>query len=151
MAVPDLEPSRLHAAALVTLAESGLAAIGSALTCYLDDVPDDPALPYAVFWSAPATPVAAAARMRGWAQEVETVTQATVAALSVLDVLGAVDRLALVLHRRRPIIPGRRCGDVEMEDVRGLRPDRDPVPTPEGRPVWTAPVVFRFQSSPISN
>ncbi|WP_431935796.1 hypothetical protein [Micromonospora sp. RP3T] len=148
--MPDLEPSRLHADALLALAETGLAALGSALTCYLDAVPDDPAWPYVVFWSTPATPAAAAVRLRGWAQEVETVTQATVAGLSVLDVLGAADRLALAVHRRRPVIVGRQCGDVEVE-LATARPVLDPNPTPEGRPVWTAVLFFRFMSNPTTS
>ncbi|MEU7590637.1 hypothetical protein AB0A95_30645 [Micromonospora sp. NPDC049230] len=147
--MPDLEPSRLHAEAIKTLAQVQLAAMGSALTCYADDVPDDPAYPYAVFWSTPATPFAAAERMRGWGQEVETVTQATVAGLTVNDVIGAVDRLILALHRRKPTVPGRQVGDFEVDGV-AARPGRDPVPAPGGLSVWTTVLFFRLMSSPSS-
>lgn len=150
MAVADLEPSRLHAEAIVALAEAWLVAVGAALTCYLDQVPAEPAYPYVVFWSAPAAPVAAAERMAGWGQDVQTVTQATVAGLTVADVVGAVDRLALALHRRKPTIPGRQVGDLELDGV-AARPGRDPVPTPEGQEVWTSVLFFRLMSSPTSN
>lgn len=146
----DLEPARLHAEALVALAATQLAALGSVLTCYADQVPADPVYPYAVFWSAPASPYAAAERLAGWGQDVETVTQVTVAGLSVADVLGAVDRLCLAVHRRTPTIPGRLAGDVELDGVPG-RPDRDPTPAPEGQEVWTTVVFFRLASSPITN
>lgn len=150
MAVADLEPSRLHAEAIKALAEAQLAAMGAALTCYRDQVPREPAYPYVVFWSAPASPFAPAERLAGWAQEVETVTQATIAGLTPDDVLGAVDRLALALHRRRPTIPGRRVGDFELDGT-AARPGRDPIPTPEGQEVWTTALFFRLLSSPTSN
>lgn len=150
MAVADLEPSRLHIEAIHALAVAQFAAMGAAITCYLDEVPEEPAWPYVVFWSAPAAPVAAAERMRGWGQEVETVTQATVAGLTPADVLGATDRLTRALHRRKPAITGRQCGDCEQDGVAG-RPDRDPLPTPEGRPVWTTVAFFRLMSNPTSN
>ncbi|MFI7608813.1 hypothetical protein ACIBTV_27385 [Micromonospora sp. NPDC049366] len=146
----DLEPSVAHAAAIVALARAGLDAMGSAVTCYLDDVPEPPAFPYVVFWSAPGTPVSEAERMAGWGQEVETVTQATVAGLTPTDVLGAVDRLALALHRRKPTIAGRQVGDFQLDGA-AARPDRDPVPTPEGQVVWTTVLFFRLMSSPTSN
>ncbi len=145
----DLEPSRLHAEALVALAAARLATLGAALTVYIDQVPRDPAYPYAVFWTGPASPYAPAERMAGWGQDVETVTQATVAGLTRVDVIGAVDRLALALHRRRPTIAGRQVGDCELDGVPAA-PARDPVPAPSGAEVWTTPVFFRLASSPIS-
>jgi len=148
--VADLEPSRLHAAALVTLATAQLVELGAALTVYLDQVPREPTYPYAVFWSSPAGPYASGERMAGWGQDVETVTQATVAGLTRLDVIGGVDRLARALHRRRPAIAGRTVGDVDLDGVPAA-PARDPVPTPDGQEVWTTPVIFRFASSPVTN
>lgn len=146
----DLEPSRLHAEALVALAQARLATLGAALTVYLDQVPRDPEFPYAVFWSAPASPYIPAERMAGWGQDVETVTQATVAGLTPADVLGAVDRLALALHRRRPTITGRTAGDIDLDGV-PARPGRDPVPAPGGQEVWTTPTFWRLVSSPTTN
>lgn len=139
-----------HAEAIKTLAEIGLTAMGAALVCYLDEVPDDPAYPYVAFWSTPGAPVAEAARMVGWGQEVETVTQGTVAGLSAADVIGAVDRLTLALHRRKPSIPGRQVGDFEFDGA-AARPSRDPVNAPGGQAVWTTVVFFRLMSNPISN
>ncbi|MEV1315368.1 hypothetical protein AB0J14_04705 [Micromonospora arborensis] len=147
--MPDLEPSRLHAEAIQALAEAQLTAMGSALTCYLDQVPREPTFPYVVFWSTPGTPVFAAERMRGWGQDIETVTQATIAGLTPADVLGGVDRLTLALHRRKPTIPGRQVGDFEVDGV-AARPGRDPIPTPGGQEVFTTVLFFRLMSSPAS-
>lgn len=146
----DLEPSPAHAEAIRDLAQARLTAMGAALTVYLDQVPRAPTYPYVVFWSTPAGPLAAGERMAGWGQDVETVTQATVAGLSPADVLGGIDRLALALHRRKPQITGRTVGDFELDGVPAA-PGRDPVPTPDGQEVWTTPVFFRLASSPISN
>ena len=146
----DLEPSRLHAEALVALAAARLTVLGAALTVYADQVPRDPSYPYAVFWSTPAMPYAPAERMAGWGQDVETVTQATVAGLARADVIGGVDRLALALHRRKPTIAGRTVGDCELDGAPAA-PVRDPVPAPDGAEVWTTPVFFRLASSPITN
>jgi hypothetical protein len=148
--VADLEPSRLHAEAIVQLAEDRLGELGAALTVYLDQVPRAPVYPYAVFWSSPSSPYAPAARMAGWGQEVETVIQATVAGLTPADVLGGVDRLARALHRHKPTIAGRTAGDIELDGV-PAPPGRDPVPAPGGQEVWTTPAFFRLVSSPTSN
>jgi hypothetical protein len=150
VAVADLEPSRLHAEALVALAQARLAAMGSAVTVYLDQVPQAPEYPYAVFWSVPASPVATGERLAGWGQDVETVIQATVAGLTATDVIGAADRLALALHRRRPAVPGRSAGDCEIDGV-AARPGRDPTPAPGGQEVWVTVLFVRLMSSPSSN
>jgi hypothetical protein len=148
--VADLEPSRLHLEALAALAVTRLAALGSALTVYTDQVPQDPAYPYVVFWSAPAAPYAAGERLAGWGQDVETVTQATVAGLTRTDVIGGVDRLARALHRYTPTIAGRMAGDIDLDGVPAA-PARDPVPAPGGQEVWTTPAFFRLASSPTTN
>jgi hypothetical protein len=150
--VADLEPSLLHTTAITALAVSQLDAMGSTLAVYLDEVPRVPSYPYVVFWSSPAAPYAPAERMSGWGQDVETVTQATIAALARADVLGAVDRLAWALHRRKPAIAGRVPGDIEMDGApSAIAPDRDPVPAPGGMEVWTAPTFWRLASSPTTN
>lgn len=146
----DLEPARLHAQAIKTLAEEQLAELGAALTVYDDQVPADPAYPYAVLWSGPATAHTEAERMAGWGQDVATVMQATVAGLTVLDVLGGADRLMRALHRRTPTIAGRIAGDIEVE-VPATRPTRDPVVNPDGQEVWALPVLIRLLSNPITN
>lgn len=141
------EPSNAHAAAIADLAELELAAQGSDLTIYRGAVPVVPRFPYAVFWGAPATPHAADSRMTGWGGSVSTTTQATVAGLTEADVLGAVDRLTAALHRRRPVIVGRRVGDFELDGA-VARPQRDPVPAPSGQEVWATVLFFLLNSSP---
>lgn len=146
----DLEPSVAHATAIKTLAQAQLAALGSALTVYLDQVPEAPSYPYAVLWSGAAGAVVEAERLAGWGQDVATTMQATVAGLAVADAIGGMDRLWRALHRRAPSISGRVCGDVELEQV-AQRPVRDPVLGPDGVEVWTMPVLVRLQSAPASN
>lgn len=143
------EVARLHREAIAALAAQHLAAVGAAAAVYVDVVPPDPAWPYVVWWSAPAAPWAPAERMAGWGGEVETTTQGTVAGLSPDDVLGLTDRLVRGLHRRRPVVPGRAAGDIDIEVVT-VRPDRDPVPAPGGQDAWTGVLMARLVSSPTS-
>lgn len=154
-----LEPAISHAAGLAELARVNLAAMGSALTVYLDRVPADdepntaaaagrgPAYPYVVFWSTPSAPFAPAERLVGWGGEVVTTTQATVAGITEADVLGGADRLTRALHRRKPSLAGRVPGDIEQDGIPG-RPAPDPVPTPDGRQVYTTVLLFTMHSSP---
>lgn len=155
----DLEPSVTHAAGIAALAAANLAAMGSALTVYLDRVPADneansaaaggrgPAYPYAVVWSVPGGPLAAAERLKGWGGEIATTTQVTVAGLTEADVLGGADRLTRALHRRKPQLAGRVPGDIEQDGAPG-RPQLDPVLTPGGRQVFTTVLFFLLHSSP---
>lgn len=157
----QLEPSLAHAAGLAELARVNLAAMGSALTVYLDTVPADdeanpdapegrgPSYPYAVFWSTPSSPYAPAARLKGWGGEVATTTQVTVAGLSEADVLGGCDRLTLALYRRKPQLAGRVPGDIDQDGAPG-RPTPDPERTPAGRLVFTSVLFFLLHSSPKS-
>lgn len=155
----QLEPSVTHAAGLADLARANLAALGSGLTVYLDQVPGDdapnpdapggrgPSFPYALFWSTPSGPWAPAERLKGWGGEVTTTTQATVAGLTEADVLGGADRLTLALHRRKPMLAGRVPGDIEQDGAPG-RPQPDPVRTPDGQLVFTTVLFFTLHSSP---
>jgi hypothetical protein len=155
--VVDLEPSSSHAGGIAQLAEAALAAMGSALTVYLDRVPADnepndqgstgPKFPYVLFWSTPGAPLAAADRLRGWGGEITTTTQATIAGLTEAEVLGGCDRLTLALHRRKPILAGRVPGDIDQDGTPG-RPNPDPVRTPDGRLVFTTVLFFTLHSSP---
>ncbi len=156
----DLEPSVAHAAAIAALAVSRLAALGSALTVYVDAVPGDdepdgaggygPRWPYAVFWSSAGSPVAEAERLAGWGGDVTSTVQATVAGLTRADVVGGVDRLVRALHRRKPVLPGRIPGDITHAGGSGPVEDPDPVPGNGGRPAWTAAVFFDLPSSPVN-
>ncbi|WP_285475229.1 hypothetical protein [Actinoplanes sp. NBRC 101535] len=149
--MPDLEPSVAHAQALAQLAATRLAVLGSALTVYLDEVPDQAEYPYAVVWTAGGSPLGGdAERLSGWGGEVVTTVTVTVAGLARADVIGGVDRLILALHRWRPVLPGRRPGDV-AHDGGGGPPVLDPVPADGGRPVWTSAVLFSLHSSPMTS
>lgn len=141
------EPSVAHFLALCATAQSNLAALGSALTVYPDEVPDHPVYPYVVFWATPAAPMAAAARLKGYAGEVTVTTQATVAGLTRLDVLGGLDRLTTALHRRRLVLAGRVTGDIEQEGT-PTDPVPDPVLSPDGHQVWAARQLYTVHSSP---
>ena len=155
-----LEGSGTHAGGLAALAAAQFAAQGSDVTVYRDRVPDDtdlqddgtrgPRYPYVVFWSAPGGPQADAERLAGWGGEISTTTQATVCGLSEDDVIGACDRLTYALHRRKPILAGRVPGDIEQDGVPG-RPTVDPVPSPDGRPVFMTFLFFTLHSSPKRN
>lgn len=142
-----LEPSVAHAAAIADTAETNLETLDADVTVYRDVVPDVPRFPYAVFWGAPAAPLAAGERMAGWGGDVITTTQATVAGLSPADVLGACDRLTAALHRRKPQLADRVTGDFDQDGVPG-RPQPDTVRSPDGHQVWVAFLFFTLQSSP---
>lgn len=144
------EASVLHAAAIASLAVAQVAAMGAAVAVYRDGAPDSPAYPYLVVWGAPAGPVAAAERLYGYGGEAFTTTQITAAGLTVDDVLGAVDIARQALHRRKPTIAGRVCGDLEMDGAPS-RPAPDPVRSPAGLQVWSTPMFFLLMSSPATN
>lgn len=157
----QLEPAIAHTDAVAALATARLAAMGSALTVYVDDqVPGDdedngaggfgPRWPYVVFWYPTSAPLAGAERLAGWGGDVTTTIQATVAGLTRADVVGGVDRLILALHRQHPQLAGRTPGDIEHSG--GAPPGRDPDPVPAngGRPAWTAAVFFALTSSPVN-
>lgn len=142
------EPAVAHAEALADLLVARLAVAGAALVVYRGEViPDTPAYPYAVVWGAPAAPLADAERLAGWGGDVTTTQQVTVAGLSAYDVLGAADRTITALHRQRPTITGRHCGDITHDGSPG-RPIPDPGRAPGGQQVYSLPLFFLLQSSP---
>jgi hypothetical protein len=144
---PSVEPSVDHVNAL-----AAMLAAGTSFDVHVGDVdvPDsDLSYPYYAVWGAPASPVLV--RLKGDGGEVVTRTQITVAALTSLDVIGAADRARRVLHRRRPTIPGRRCGDVGQEPASPSVPVLDPtVTSSDGRRVYVAYLFFTLHSTLIT-
>ncbi|MEV2239525.1 hypothetical protein [Micromonospora sp. NPDC049891] len=144
--VPSVEPSVDHVEAIAALLDAGTAFavhIGS------PEPPDhELTFPHYVLWGAPATP--GLQRMRGDGGDVWTRTQITCVALTPLDVIGAADRARRALHRRRPTIPGRRCGDIEQDPEAAVPPPvPDPTPrSPDGRQVYITALFFLLHSSP---
>ena len=115
------------------------------------DEPDELVLPYLVLWPPPAT--RPTITLNGYGGEASTVTQITAAGRDVREVLAALDRASARLHRRRPIIPGRRCGLISFVEGAAVppQPERDEqVRTPEGRPVFFSFLQFSLYSSPRS-
>lgn len=147
MAAPSVEPSVDHAQVIATMLRAG-----TAFDVHEGDVnvPDDElSYPHFVVWGAPASPLSE--RMRGDGGEVWTRTQITCVALTPNDVLGAADRARRALHRKRPTIVGRRCGDVEVEATAGTPPQVDPtVKSPEGRRIYFTPIFATLHSSPLT-
>lgn len=143
-----LEPEILHREAIAALLQARLIELGSTgITVYIDTVPAVPEFPYLVVWGAGGVPLDAAERLAGWAGEVSTTTQITAAGLTVDDVLGAAGRGRAALHRRRPQIAGRQCGDLFVAPTGG-RPVPDPQPASGGQTVYSMPVFVELHSSP---
>ncbi|MBM0237737.1 hypothetical protein JNW88_12220 [Micromonospora sp. ATA32] len=145
MTAPSIEPSVDHPAALVAMLRAG-----TDFDIHEGDVnvPDEQlTYPHYVVWGTPAQPLVE--RIRGDGGEVWTRTQITCVALTANDVLGAADRARRALHRKRPVIPGRRCGDIEQEPGIAPPPLVDPnVKSPDGRRIYFTPLFFTLHSSP---
>jgi hypothetical protein len=147
--VPSAEPSVDHVEAKAEMLRAGTAFqvhIGS------PEIPDDElTFPHYVLWGAPGNP--AVQRLSGDGGEVWTRTQITCVALTPLDVIGAADRARKALHRKRPVIAGRRCGDIEQDPEATVGPPvPDPTPrSPDGRQIYITALFFLLHSSPLTN
>lgn len=134
----ELEPDVLHCQAIKALLDP------AGFPVYLGeaDIPDQPPFPYIVAWAAPGEQIPGDTRMAGYSGSLTTRHQLTIAALTPLDVLGVAGRARRLLHRRRPQIVGRRCGDITQEAGPGAVPAVDPtVRGPQGQPIY---VAFQF-------
>lgn len=144
MVAPSIEPSVEHSAALAAMLRTG-----TGFPAYEGGPPSDEEVeyPHYVVWGTPAQPLSE--RIRGDAGEVWTRTQVTCVGLTTTDVLGAADRARRAVHRRRPVIAGRRCGDAELEPGVPPAPQPDPnVRSPDGRLAYFTPLFFTLHSSP---
>lgn len=144
----DLEPEILHRNAIADLLEQQLTAQGTTgITVYRDQVPAQPSFPYLVVWGAGGVPLDAAERLVGYGGEITTRNQITAAGLTVDDVLGAAGRCRVALHRQRPVIAGRHCGDLTALGTGG-RPSPDPQPAAGGgQTVYSLPIFAELHSS----
>lgn len=145
MTAPLVEPSVDHAQAI-----AGMLRADGSFDVFEGDVDTDtPTFPHWVVWGAPASPLVE--RLRGDGGEVWTRTQITCVALTPMDALGAADRARRATHRKRPTIPGRRCGDAEVEPGPNTPPLVDPnVRSPDGRRIYVTPVFVTLHSSPLT-
>lgn len=139
----QVEPDVLHAQAVQTL----LAPAGFAVYLGEDEIPDQPDFPYLVAWAVPGDPVGPE-RLAGYDGSVITRHQLTAAALASLDVIGALARARNLLHRQRPTIPGRRCGDLDHVPGSQTVPRVDPtVRGPHGQRIYVAYASYTLTST----
>ncbi|WP_341719936.1 hypothetical protein QQG74_09620 [Micromonospora sp. FIMYZ51] len=144
--VPSVEPSVDHVEAIAAMLRAG-----TDFDVYVGEPepPDDElTYPHYIVWGAPAS--AGPYRLVGDGGEVWTRTQITCVAEAYLDAIGAADRARRALHRKRPVIPGRRCGDIEQDPEAAVAPPiPDPsVKSPPGRQVYITALFFLLHSSP---
>jgi hypothetical protein len=109
---------------------------------------DELEYPYLVLWPPPAT--RPTTTLAGYGGEATTTTQITAAGRDAREVITALDRASAALHRRRPVIAGRRCSLIsQVPAVEPPQPERDPdVSTPE-RPVFFSFIQVSLTSSPV--
>lgn len=140
----QVEPEVLHAEAVKALLEA------TNFTVYLSsaEIPDQPEWPHLVAWGAAGDPIAADERMAGYAGAVITRHHITIAALTAMDAIGAAARVRRLLHRKRPAISGRRCGDMTHLPGPPAIPVVDPdVTGPHGQRIHVLHVIYTLTST----
>lgn len=148
-----LDVSRQHAHAIADLVTAALAPLqeDGRYTVFFGEVTTaeaDTVYPYLVVWPSPGfRPTNTNA---GYDGALTTTTQITAAGASADEVLAALDRAALALHRRRPTILGRRCSPIsQVPGSQPPQPERDDtVHTPTGRSVFSSFALFSLYSTP---
>lgn len=141
----ELEPDVLHAVAVRNLLEP----TGYPVYLGANEIPDEPPFPYLVAWCVPGEPFGPE-RMAGHDGAVITRHQITIAALAPLDVVGAAARCRRLLHRKRPVIAGRRCGDMTHQSGVPTVPTVDPtVHGPQGQSIYVAYLAYTLTSTLI--
>lgn len=144
MTQAEVEPDVLHAEAVRAMLEPA----GYPVYLGENEIPDHPGFPYLVSWAATGSPIRADERMAGYSGSIVTRHQVTIAALTVLDVIGAAARARNLLHRKRPTIAGRRCGDMSQEQGPPVTPIVDPTVTgPHGQRIYVAYLAFTLSST----
>jgi len=146
--VADSDVGWAHAAAIHDMLDT---AVGYGVYLGRPDIPDPELVwPYLIVWPPPAgRPTIALA---GYGGESTTTTQVTAAGRNVRETITALDRAAVALHRRRPVIVGRRCGLItQLADVPGPpSPDRDDQTGTPDYNVYTTFAQFSFYSAPLT-
>lgn len=113
------------------------------------DAPDgDLEYPHYVLWPPPA--FRPTTTLAGYGGEATTTIQITAAGRDTREVITALDRASAALHRRRPVVAGRRCSLIsQIPAAEPPQPERDPeVSTPE-RPVFYSFIHVSFNSAPL--
>lgn len=140
------DPSRSHATVIHAL----LNAVGD-YTVYLGGVTDtdaDLTYPYLVVWPPPG------ARTRtdlaGSSSDLTTVTQITAVGRDAVEVLAALDRVAVALQGVRPTLDGRAAGQIHQAEDFTPPPvvQSDASRTADGRPVFRGVAMYRLHSTP---
>lgn len=146
----QLEPDVLHAEAVKAM----LAPTGYPVYLSSGEIParlGDDAFPYLCAWAAPGEPTPGGERLAGYDGAIVTRHQITIAALTALDVIGAAARARRLLHRRRPTIPGRRCGDMNQIPGPPAVPVVDTgVPGPNGQRIHVGYLLYQLSSTPAN-
>lgn len=146
MTQAQVEPEVLHCQAVQVMLQP------SGFPVYLGEleIPDSPPFPYLVAWSAAGEPIPGDERNAGYSGAISTRHQITIAGLAPLDVIGAAARVRGLLHRRRPVIAGRRCGDMAQEPGPQAVPVVDStVAGPHGQRIYVAYSFFSLSSTLI--
>ncbi len=152
MAASD-EPDVAHAMAVKARLEDV-----TPYQCWLGEVgADDPGYPYYVLWATPG--LYEMTRLSGYGGEITSRFQVTVAGLNPYDVTGAAARALKALSGWRPVIAGRRCGQVAQDQqiVPGTpTPTPPPISDPKsralgGQSVFYTPLFIIVQSSAMVN
>jgi hypothetical protein len=143
--VADTDVGWAHAEAI-----SGMLETATAYPVYVGEVTaddDELAYPYLVAWPPSAT--RPTTTLAGYGGEATTTTQITASGRDVREVITALDRASAALHRRRPVITGRRCSLISQVPADAPpQPERDPeVSTPE-RPIYFSFIQVTLTSSP---
>lgn len=145
-----LDPSRAHAEAFAAMIRGRTATEGYQLFVARVTVPDDQlTYPYYVVWP---PPVARSINTQaGYDGHVTSTIQLTAVGRTEAEVLAALDRAAAGVHRRRPVIEGRRCSLItQVGQGSPPSPDRDDtVRTSDGQPVFFSFLQFAFMSTPV--
>lgn len=150
LTAPDV--SRQHGAALAAMLSAALAGeqAQGRYRVYVGEVTTPEAeitYPYLVVWPSPA--YLPTNTMAGYDGAVRSTIQITAAGVSVDEVLAALDRVGVALHRRRPQITGRNCSPLtQLPGAVPPAPNRDEhVHTPDGRPVFYSFALYQMQST----
>lgn len=145
-----LDPSRAHAQVFVAMVRAGVATEEYDVYVAKVNKPDaEITYPHLVVWPPPVS--RGATTLGGYDGNATSTFQITGVGRTDDEVLAALDRAAAALHRRRPVIPGRRCGLITQVGEGGPpAPQVDPEHrTADGQPVFFSFLQFRFLSTPV--
>lgn len=145
----DTDIGWVHADAIRALLDAA-----TAYDSYVGEVTaadDDLTYPHYIIWPPPSS--RPRTTLNGYGGEATTRTQVTAVGRDVREVLAALDRAGAALHRKRPVISGRRCGLITQTPEIPDPPQPDRTETartlPDGRPVFVSFLQFSLFSAPV--